>query len=420
MNDLWDSFWSNQFPVLAKIERRGLHFSVEMAKMAEHESTKEIRSHDSALEYWADSYTKQRGEPINWNSTKQRVEFFYDYLGLEIPRFCGTAAAVRLNREEKRTTDEQTLRGWAKRYSQHRPYLERLLTRQAAVKTRQFLRSLPDHISNETGRIHTSLSPSTESGRLASRNPNLQNIPARSDTFGIRKCFTAPRDRRLVVLDYSQLELYVLAHFLLEYFGDSSLADDLLAGDVHTATAVRCWGDKSKRTEAKIINYSVNYGKTAVGLGAQIRDEEGNPIGTERAQALLDTYFSAYPGIVEYQELQKRSATEKGHCSTIAGRTRYLDFGTEQWQARAAERKALNTPIQGSAADIVTAALIAVADLPCVLQVHDELVFETETENAPAVLEQARGAMEAAGERFGLRVPLKVSGGIYENWGEAK
>jgi DNA polymerase-1 len=294
-----------------------------------------------------------------------------------------------------------------------------LLDRQKAVKTKQFLSALPGHISDGTGRIHTSLSPSTESGRLASKNPNLQNIPAKNDIFGIRKCFTSPPGRSLVVLDYSQLELYVLAHFLLEWFDDRTLADDLEAGDVHTATAVRCWNDPTRRSDAKAINYSVNYGKTAVGLGAQIKND-GVSIGTHAAQQLLDRYFDAYPGILEYQERQKADSRDAGYCTTLSGRRRYLDYGQHEWQARAADRKALNTPIQGSAADIVTAALIACADLPCVLQVHDELIFEVETENAPAVLEQAREYMESAGSMFSLRVPLKVSGGIYQNWGEAK
>lgn len=262
------------------------------------------------------------------------------------------------------------------------------------------------------------MSPSTESGRLASKNPNLQNIPGGGNRYGVRRCFTAAPGCSLVVLDYSQLELYVLAHFLVELFNDRTLADDLAAGDVHTATAVRCWDDPSRRSDAKAINYSVNYGKTATGLGAQIRDEKGNPIGTTAAQELLDTYFAAYPGIEQYHEWQKGRARELGYCTTIAGRHRYLNFGTQQWQGRAAERQALNTPIQGSAADIVTAALIKCADLPAVLQVHDELVFECETKKAPEVLESATDAMQNAWG--GLNVSLKVSGGIYNDWGEAK
>lgn len=420
MNDLYTNFWHKQFAVLAEIEHRGLHFDTGRAKLAEESATSEIEKHDQALTEWTRGYDLQQTETINWNSAPQRQAFFYDYLGFEPPKFCGTANAVRLNRDNKRTTDEQTLRTWAKQHRRHGPMLERLLERSRCVKTRQFMRSLPNHISEQTGRIHTSLSPSTESGRLASKNPNLQNIPMRSDKFGIRACFTAPQGRRLIVLDYSQLELYVLAHFLLEYFGDRSLADDLAAGDVHTATALRCWNDASRRSDAKIINYSVNYGKTAVGLGAQIRNAQNEPIGTEAAQVLLDRYFEAYPGILEYQTTVQERAEKAGYCSTIAGRKRYLDFGEQPWQARAAGRKALNTPIQGSAADVVTNALIACADLPIVLQVHDELVFEAETENARDVLEAAKRAMEAAGERFNLKVPLHVSGGIYSNWGEAK
>jgi DNA polymerase-1 len=417
---LYSDFWHKQLPVLARIERRGLHFDTDLAKLAEQATTKEISKHEDALNEWTRGYTEQRRGPINWNSAPQRVEFFYDYLGFDVPKFCGSERAVRLNRDNKRTTDEYTLVQWARGSSRHRPYIERLLRRQSAVKTRQFMRALPSHISDGTRRIHTSLSPSTESGRLASKNPNLQNIPSGNDIYGIRKCFTAPRNRALVVLDYSQLELYVLAHFLIEWFDDRTLADDLAGGDVHVATAVRCWNDASRRSDAKAINYSVNYGKTAVGLGAQIRDNDGNPIGTDAAADLLERYFEAYPGILEYQTRQQRVCRDRGFCTTLSARRRYLDYGTESWQGRAADRKALNTPIQGSAADLVTNALLLTADLPCVLQVHDELIFECEREKAPEVLAAATGAMESAGERFNLKVPLKVSGGIYENWGEAK
>ena len=410
--------WYEQFPVLARIERRGLHFDEVACQEAYTRASKEIEKHEEYLKSWVHDFERIQAKPFKWDSVPQRQAFFYDYLGFEIPKWCGSERVVKFNRERKRTTDELSLRNFAKQEPRCDEFIERLLLRQAATKTRQFLRALPNHRSVSTGRIHTSLSPSTETGRLASKNPNLQNIPSNRDKFGIRRCFSAPCGSRLVVLDYSQLELYVLAHFLLDWYGDSSLYDDLRTGDIYTTTALRCWNDASRRPEGKAVTLSVNYLKTAAGLGGQLK------CSTAEAQDILDAYYTAYPGVQNFQRDCIIKAREKGYCTTLTGRKRWLQFRRAETdlenlqKLEKADRQAVNTVIQGTAADIVASAMVESAHLPCVLQVHDELIFECPEDEAHDVLAAATAAMVAPGIK--LAVQLKVSGGIFENWSEAK
>jgi DNA polymerase-1 len=261
------------------------------------------------------------------------------------------------------------------------------------------------------------------------------------------------------VADYSQLELYVLAHFLRELFGDDGLARALEAGDVHSEVAKMAWPElqkfpgkldvdlgtpawaAKKRSDVKSVVYGLNYGKTARGLGIQIKDEDGRAIGTERAQELLDTVCDAL-GVKPYQEYIQAYAIKHGGVHTLLGRWRPLPGAQsdDEYERSSSLRQALNTPIQGSAADIVTAAMLrlntdplrelqaanwfhselAILGTRLLLQVHDELVFEVPMQHAERARELVQWGMEHPFKEGFLKVPLKVEAKVCDNWAEGK
>ncbi|HSR64282.1 MAG TPA: DNA polymerase I [Xanthomonadaceae bacterium] len=284
---------------------------------------------------------------------------------------------------------------------------------------------LPDMVNPRTGRVHTSYHQAgAATGRLSSNDPNLQNIPIRTeDGRRIRKAFVAPAGRRIVAADYSQIELRIMAH-LSE---DPALLRAFSSGvDIHRATAAEVMGkpleavEPNERRAAKAINFGLMYGMSAFGLAKQLG------IGRGEAQDYIALYFSRYPGVRDFMERTRQQAREQGYVETVFGRRLYLEnIASRNAGLRAgAERAAINAPMQGTAADIIKRAMIDIdgwlqqqaGRALMVLQVHDELVFEAEAGFVDTLLAEVRRRMAAAAE---LRVPLVVDTGVGADWDEA-
>lgn len=386
------------------------------------------------------------------------------------------------------------------RSKRDREGLRTLLEWRKIKDTKKYLVGLPNFQDAKT-RVHCQIGPDTETGRLAARNPALQQIPkpgkdAIADRYMVREAFTCPRGYSLICADYSQLEMRLLAHYLIVLFDDHRLADDLKAADLHGATAIRVfgrdeiepddglvkdgmpeliktWADiepftageaakllnelpglprdtpvkavkkffPSFRDKGKIVNFSVNYGKTAYGLGRDLKDADGNPIGDEAAQAILDAYFTGYPAIKRYKKWSISYAQKNGYARTLLGRYRPLPgiWIDDRGVRGHAERQAQNTPIQGSAADVAMMAQLKTntVDIPelrelgfydeelarmgvvHIMQIHDELVFRVPSENRHAARDRVREIMENPLDKP-LTVPLPVDAGIGQTWAEAK
>jgi len=277
-----------------------------------------------------------------------------------------------------------------------------------------------------TGRVHTSYHQAvTATGRLSSTDPNLQNIPVRNDEGRrIRQAFIAGKGNRIVAADYSQIELRIMAHLSQ----DKGLLDAFAHGeDIHRATASEVFGvalDKvsgEQRRSAKAINFGLIYGMSAFGLSRQLN------IGAGEAKRYMDLYFERYPGVLRYMENTRQLAASKGYVETLDGRRLWLpDINSSNAiRRKAAERAAINAPMQGTAADIIKRAMIAVDDwlqqrndgaIRMIMQVHDELVFEVQGDEVESASEQIRALMEGS---MKLDVPLQVEVGVGENWDEA-
>jgi DNA polymerase-1 len=284
---------------------------------------------------------------------------------------------------------------------------------------------LPEQINEKTGRVHTSYHQAVAAtGRLSSQDPNLQNIPIRTpEGRRIRQAFIAPPGCVLLAADYSQIELRIMAHLSEDEGLLSAFASDK---DIHQATAAEVLGvpidavTAEQRRSAKAVNFGLIYGMSSFGLAKQL----GIPRGA--AQEYIDLYFARYPGVRRYMEQTRAYAREKGYVETVFGRRLYLpdiNARNKQFQ-QAAERAAINAPMQGTAADIIKRAMITV-DAWCaggaggarlIMQVHDELVLEVEQGRVAEVSAAVRGHMMGAAE---LRVPLKVDVGTGKNWDEA-
>jgi DNA polymerase-1 len=285
-----------------------------------------------------------------------------------------------------------------------------------------YVDALPALVNPQTGRVHTNYNQiGISTGRLSSNNPNLQNIPIRTEQGReIRRAFVAETGHRLIAADYSQVELRIVAHVaedpgLLQAFADDE--------DIHTATAAAVLGiaqnevDKYQRRIAKAVNFGLVYGQSAFGLA------QGTGMKLEEAREFIKTYFEKYPGIKQYIEETKKMAVEQGYVETLLGRRR--DFSNlaklKGPQRGAAEREAINMPIQGTAADIMKQAMITLhAELQTqklqsrlLLQVHDEVVLEVPESEVEAVAALTREVMSQA---FELSVPLKVDVEVGQDW----
>ena len=354
------------------------------------------------------------GHPFNLNSPKQIRAVLFQELGLPV---------LEKTPKGEASTAESVLQALAES-GERLPQLILDYRRLAKLKS-TYTDRLPQQIDPQTGRVHTIYHQAvTATGRLSSSDPNLQNIPIRTEEGRqIRRAFVASPGDRLLAADYSQIELRILAHLSRE---ERLLAAFQQDWDIHRATAAEVWHlpleavSAEQRRAAKAINFGLLYGMSAFGLARQI----GVP--REEAQTYLERYFQRYPGVQAYLEQLRTQARRNGYVETLFGRRLYLRDIDHSNQARraAAERAAINAPMQGTAADLIKKAMIALdawiqAEAPAVrmiLQVHDELVFEVPEAQLAQVQEPIRRLMENVAQ---LAVPLKVEIGVGKNWEEA-
>jgi len=353
------------------------------------------------------------GQPFNLSSPKQLGEILFGQLGLPVIKKTPGGAP---------STDEEVLEKLAEDY----PLPKKILDYRSVAKLKNtYTDKLPLMVNRQTGRVHTSYGQAVAvTGRLSSNDPNLQNIPVRTaDGRRIRSAFIAPPGHAIVSADYSQIELRIMAHLS----NDARLLDAFARGeDVHRATAAEIFGitplevGPDQRRAAKVINFGLIYGMSAFGLAREL--------GLERsaAQAYMDRYFARYPGVARYMEETRQQARERGYVETVFGRRLWLPEIKSGVAGRrqAAERAAINAPMQGTAADLVKLAMIAVQDwldehrsaAKLILQVHDELVLEVPDDEIAAVREHLPRLMSGVAK---LSVPLIVEVGVGPNWDTA-
>ncbi|AWC82641.1 DNA polymerase I [Serratia sp. CY52157] len=394
-------------PVLSHIERTGV--LIDPAILSAH--SQELAKRLAELEAQAHELAE---EPFNLASTKQLQAILYEKQKLPVLKKTPGGAP---------STNEEVLAELALDYPLPKVILE--YRGLAKLKT-TYTDKLPLMINPVSGRVHTSYHQAvTATGRLSSSDPNLQNIPVRNEEGRrIRQAFIAPEGYRIVAADYSQIELRIMAHLsqdegLLKAFAEGK--------DIHRATASEVFGvplDKvtgEQRRSAKAINFGLIYGMSAFGLARQL----GIPRG--EAQRYMDLYFERYPGVLDYMERTRQQASEQGYVSTLDGRRLYLPDvrSSNAMRRKAAERAAINAPMQGTAADIIKRAMIEVdawlqgQEKPLVraiMQVHDELVFEVHESVIDEASQRIRQLMEGS---MTLAVPLKVDVGVGMNWDEA-
>ncbi|HSX64547.1 MAG TPA: DNA polymerase I, partial [Pseudoxanthomonas sp.] len=393
-------------PVLERIESNGVNIDMDELRRQSADLSKRMLAAQQKA-------TELAGRSFNLDSPKQLQSLLFDELKLP--------ALVKTPKGQP-STNEDALEAIADQHELPRIILE---YRGLAKLRSTYTDKLPDMINPDTGRVHTSYHQSgAATGRLSSSDPNLQNIPIRTeDGRRIRRAFVAPPGRKLVACDYSQIELRIMAHMS----EDPGLVRAFESGaDIHKATAAEVFGRKmeevslNERRAAKAINFGLMYGMSAFGLARNLGISRGE------AQDYVALYFSRYPGVRDFMERMRRDARERGFVETLFGRRLYLnEINARNQNLRAgAERAAINAPMQGTAADIIKRAMIAVDDwlsgyrdrALMILQVHDELVFETDVDFVPTLLKEATARMSAAAQ---LSVPLVVDSGVGDNWDEA-
>lgn len=392
--------------VLSRIERQGVLVDGRLL----HEHSLELRQRLAELE--TDAWTLA-GEPFNLASPKQLGAILFDKLGLP---------ALKKTAKGAPSTKEEVLQELAVDYALPRLLLEhRGLSKLKSTYTDK----LPTMINSETGRVHTSYHQAgTATGRLSSANPNLQNIPIKTaEGRRVREAFIAPPQSKIVAADYSQIELRIMAH-LSE---DATLMTAFAMGqDIHRSTAAEVFDTapeevtEGQRRSAKAINFGLIYGMSAFGLAKQLN------ISRSEAQHYIDLYFERYPGVKRYMTTVREHAAAQGFVETVFGRRLYLpDINARNAIRRqAAERTAINAPMQGTAADIIKIAMISVdhwlndhaLKSRVIMQVHDELVLEVPESEVDCIAEGLKSRMESAAQ---LRVPLLVEVGVGDNWNQA-
>jgi len=393
-------------PVLSRIERQGALISRELLL----EQSAELGSRLETLQ--AETYDLA-GQEFNLASPKQLGAILFEKLELPV---------IKKTPKGAPSTSEEVLVELALDY----PLPKLLLEYRSLSKLKStYTDKLPEMINPATGRVHTSYHQAvTATGRLSSSNPNLQNIPIRTEEGRrIRQAFIAPPGYKIVAADYSQIELRIMAHLsadegLLTAFGEGL--------DVHRATAAEVFdvgldevsGDQ--RRKAKAINFGLIYGMSAFGLAKQLH------LGRHEAQQYIDRYFERYPGVQNYMDSTRALAKEQGYVETLFGRRLYLPEinARNKMRVQAAERTAINAPMQGTAADIIKKAMLSVddwlsagaVDARMVMQVHDELVLEVAQEQVSSISDELCRLMSEAAS---LSVPLLVEAGIGDNWDQA-
>ncbi len=395
-------------PVLSRMERCGVRIDGALLRQQSHELA--TRMHELEQQAY-----EVAGRSFNMGSPKQIGQIFFQELGLPV---------VAKTPKGAPSTAESVLQELADQ-GYELPAL--ILEHRGCAKLKStYTDKLPQMVNPETGRVHTSYHQAVAAtGRLSSSDPNLQNIPVRSEQGRrIRQAFIAEQGCRIVAADYSQIELRIMAHLS----GDSGLLKAFAAGeDIHRATAAEVFATggtdqvtPEQRRSAKAINFGLIYGMSAFGLARQL--------GIERAaaQQYVDLYFERYPGVRAYMERMRQVAHDQGYVETVFGRRLHLPEinARNKMRQAAAERTAINAPMQGTASDIIKRAMLAVdgwiqSEQPAVkmvMQVHDELVFEVAEAELESACARIRSCMESAAS---LAVPLLVEIGIGQNWDEA-
>jgi DNA polymerase-1 len=393
--------------VLSKIERTGVLIDGQILR----EKSQQFAARMLELEQKAYDIA---GEEFNLGSPKQLQQILFEKLNLPVIK--------RSAKTKQPSTAEEVLQELALDYPLPKVILEyRSLSKLKSTYTDK----LPEMINPKTGRVHTSYHQAVAAtGRLSSTDPNLQNIPIKSEEGrSIRQAFVAPKGYKMVAADYSQIELRIMAHLsqdqrLLEAFAKGE--------DIHRATAADVFGvspeavTPEQRRRAKAINFGLIYGMSAFGLAKQIG------VGREEAQHYIDTYFARYPGVEAYMNNTREKAAKLEYVETLYGRRLYLPEinSSNGMRRKAAERTAINAPMQGSAADIIKLAMLSIdkwlnddrPDCRMIMQVHDELVFEIAEDQLDSCKSKIIELMESATE---LSVPLLVEAGVGDNWDEA-
>jgi DNA polymerase-1 len=406
LNSVYSEIEMPLVDILLEVERNGVLIDRDMLNI----QGKEIDHKLSKIEL---EIYQQAGEVFNLSSPKQIQAILFEKLELPV---------LRKTPKGQPSTAEDVLEELGRDYEIPALLLEhRSLNKLMST----YIDKLPQEIDPQTGRVHTSYQQAVAStGRLSSTSPNLQNIPIRTaEGRRIRKAFVAPQNYQILALDYSQIELRIMAHLS----ADESLLNAFARGlDVHRATAAEVFRAEleqvsaDQRRAAKAINFGLIYGMSAFGLGKQLN------IGRNEAQQYVDTYFERYPGVKRYMEETKQRARDQGYVETVFGRRLYLpDINARNANVRQyAERTAINAPMQGSAADIIKRAMIRVQgwlrdeqpDCKMIMQVHDELVFEVAQSEVDRCRVEIAGLMTSAAS---LEVTLEVDAGIGSNWHEA-
>ena len=394
-------------PVLSRIERTGvliddMLLGAQSQEIAQRLDELELKAYEIA------------GEKFNLSSPKQLQTILFEKMQLPVVKKTPSGAP---------STNEEVLQELALDYPLPAVILE---YRGLAKLKSTYTDKLPKMINPTTGRVHTSYHQAvTATGRLSSTDPNLQNIPIRNEEGRrIRQAFVAPHGWKIMAVDYSQIELRIMAHLS----GDKALLEAFQQGkDIHAATAAEILGTtidhvtSEQRRRAKAVNFGLIYGMSAFGLAKQL----GIPRG--EAQHYMDTYFERYPGVMQYMEDTRSRAAEKGYVETIYGRRLHLPEiqSRNGMRRKAAERAAINAPMQGTAADIIKKAMLLVDEwiekegdgrVKLLMQVHDELVFEVKEEALSEIESKVQELMESAAE---LNVPLVAEVGHGDNWEQA-
>ncbi|MBE2895962.1 DNA polymerase I [Pasteurellaceae bacterium HPA106] len=391
--------------VLSRIERNGVKLDCDLLSQQSQEITARLAELEAAAHEIA-------GEPFNLASTKQLQGILFDKLGLPVLKKTPKGAP---------STNEEVLEELALKYELPRLLLEH---RGLAKLKSTYTDKLPQMVDANTGRVHTSYHQAvTITGRLSSSDPNLQNIPIRNEAGRrIRQAFIAESGKRIVAADYSQIELRIMAHLS----GDKGLCEAFASGkDIHRATAAEIFGvsleavSSEQRRSAKAINFGLIYGMSAFGLARQLG------IARNQAQDYIDLYFKRYPGVQRFMKDIQETARAQGYVETLFGRRLYLPEiqSSNGMRRKAAERVAINAPMQGTAADIIKKAMLAIDaeiqhsdDIKMIMQVHDELVFEVAEEHVDKWCALIKEKMESA---VALNVPLIADVGVGDNWDEA-
>lgn len=394
-------------PVISRIERTG----VMIDDMLLNTQSQEIAIRLEALQKKAFDVAEQE---FNLSSPKQLQAILFEKMGLPVVKKTPSGAP---------STNEEVLQELALDY----PLPKLILEHRGLSKLKTtYTDKLPKMINPQTGRVHTSYHQAvTATGRLSSTDPNLQNIPIRNEEGRrIRQAFIAPHGWKILAVDYSQIELRIMAHLS----GDKALLEAFAQGkDIHSATAAEVMGcriddvSSEQRRRAKAVNFGLIYGMSAFGLAKQL----GIPRG--EAQQYMDVYFERYPGVMQYMEDTRSQATEQGYVETLFGRRLHLPEikSSNGMRRKGAERAAINAPMQGTAADIIKKAMLLVdqwiqeegnGDVKLLMQVHDELVFEVKESELARIEIKIQTLMESAAA---LNVPLVAEFGHGDNWDQA-